>query len=458
MKPVQVFLIMVVLVVSLLAGAGLLAGQPGRTIKHVVVVMQENRTFDNYFWTYPGQAGYNASLCMPLNPVNPSSGCVRPFLASSAVTKVDLPHDAAASKIAFAGGSMDGFLPAAYGDRDTMSYFDNGSIPALWFFAEHYVLADRFFTSALSYSQPNHWYMIAGNAPAVSMVSFAPEEKASCYNANTGAITMATCKYVAQAQSIRTMADALTSSGISWKYYDIGIPGGATLAKAISGDCKGCTAFSYWNPLEAKNSTYTDFSYTESMAPRSQIFDDLKQGTLPAVSWVIPSGPISDHAPANVTLGSWWVADVVDSVMASRYWRSTVIVVLWDDYGGYFDTVKLPSVDSNGLSFRCPAIVISPYARAGHLDHTVYDFESTLRFIEWLYNLPPLTQRDATANNLLSALNLDQAPVAAFPYPLTPKQLAIIQPFILETGKDTPNPSGIGPLASSAAFIDNNPD
>jgi phospholipase C len=424
-------------------------------IQHVIVVMQENRTFDNYFWTYPGQVGYNSSLCIPLNPSQPSLGCVKPQLATSPALSGDLPHDWSSSWASYNNGSMNGFLTAARDNPAVMDYYDNSTLPYLWAYARHYVLADQFFSSVKSYSQPNHWYMIAGNSPQISLLQGQTQEKRNCYDAATGKLTMATCAYINQSQEIQTMADELTANGMSWKYYDQAIPQGATLAKAIKG-CTGCDPWNYWNPLDAKNSSYANPAYTQNIVARQQLLSDIGNGTLPQVSWVIPSGGISDHPPANVTLGMWWVTGVVDRVMQSQYWGSTAIFVLWDDYGGFFDTVAPPTVDGYGLSFRVPALIISPYARAGYLDHTVYDFESTLKFIEWRFNLPSLTARDASAGNPVNAFDFSQQPAPPYIIPLTQKQLSVIQPFILEGSRINPNPGGQAAL--SLPFINNDPD
>jgi len=430
-------------------------GPATHKIQHVIIVMQENRTFDNYFWTYPGQVGYKPSLCMPYDP-NLSSPCLKPAEATSTVS-VDLPHDWQSTHVALNNGKMNGFLEAAgqsneYNSKrahDVMSYYDNSTLPNLWAYAKQYVLADRFFSSAKSYSQPNHWYMIAGNSPAVSLTEGEAQEKAACYNSTTAQLTMGTCSYINEAQDISTMADVLTQHGVSWKYYDTPVPPGYTLAQAIAGNTGGPDAFAYWNPLFTKNSTYQ--SYENSVVAREQFFWDLGNGTLPQVSWVIPSPGISDHPPANVTLGMWWITDIVDSVMKSKYWDNSMIVVMWDDYGGFFDTVTPPTVDGAGLSFRVPALIISPYAKKGYLDHTVLDFESTLKFIEWDFGLPSLTHRDALANNLLGAFNFNQQPRKPYIIPLSGSQLNTIAPYIRQ---GAPGAKAMPALQ----FIGNDPD
>src|SRR5690242_14859636 len=137
-------------------------------IKHIVVIMQENRSFDNYFGTYPGANGIPKNVCMPLDPQNPSHGCVKPFLSSNVVSGGG-PHSYQSSIIAYDNGKMDGFMVAENENNDIMSYYNNKTIPYYWDLAKHYTLADNFFSSVFSYSLPNHWYAIAGQAPTTSM-------------------------------------------------------------------------------------------------------------------------------------------------------------------------------------------------------------------------------------------------------------------------------------------------
>jgi phospholipase C len=157
----------------------------------------------------------------------------------------------------------------------------------------------------------------------------------------------------------------------------------------------------------------------------------LKSGTFPQVSWVIPSFPISEHSPANITTGMNWVKLVISSIMSSPYWNNTAIILTWDDYGGFYDHVPPPQIDKYGLGFRMPALILSPYAKQGYIDHTQYQFESTLKFIEWRFSLSPLTDRDLHANNLLNAFDFSQKPLNP-PHlvPLTAAEFAAIRPHI----------------------------
>jgi phospholipase C len=155
----------------------------------------------------------------------------------------------------------------------------------------------------------------------------------------------------------------------------------------------------------------------------------LKSGSFPQVSWVIPSGPLSEHPPASITLGMNWVKSVIDAIMSSPYWDSTAIILTWDDYGGFYDHVPPPQIDKYGLGFRMPALIISPYVKHGYVDHTQYQFESILKFIEWRFNIPALTFRDLHANNLLNAFDFSQKADPPYIVPLSTMQYNAIRPY-----------------------------
>jgi phospholipase C len=420
-------------------------------INHIVVIMQENRSFDNYFGTYPGASGIPRGTCMPLSPDHPNVGCVKPFLSTNVISGV-IAHD---------NGKMDGFMGAENEDRKTMSYYDNKTIPYYWDLARHYVLADNFYSSVLSYSLPNHWFALAGQAPATSMFYFMHRpphnnilnqaENASIIaggggnqNATMGNTTVAANfgvnpnptstnlrdevarVYLEESNLTKTVADLFMNNthNITWKYYDHLVRAGNYKAAVSSG-----RAFEFWNPFSAKGSTYTA-AYSPHFANRAQIFTDLKNGNFPQVSWVMPSFPISEHPPANITTGMNWVKHVINAIMNSPYWNSTAIILTWDDYGGFYDHVAPPQIDKYGLGFRMPTIIISPYSKPGYIDHTQYQFESMLKFIEWRFSLQPLTGRDLHANNLLNAFDFNQKPNLAHIVPLTAAELNAIRPYI----------------------------
>ena len=402
------------------------SAQASNPIQHIVVILQENHSFDNYFGTYPGANGIPSNVCMPYNPGNSKSGCVKPFLTTDPITAHDLPHGFESTVTAIDNGSMNGFMLAENEDPNTMSYYDNSTLPYYWNFASHFVLADNFYSSVLSYSLPNHWYAIAGQAPPTSIY----------YGLGTGSPQGVKDAYLNESNTIRTVADLLMNSSVTWKYYDFPLSVGG-----YNQSIKDGVAFNYWNPLAAKNSSYTT-QYSPHFVPRADIFDDIGNNTLPQVSWVIPSAPISEHPPANVTLGMIWVTDVVDAIMKSPYWRNTAIIITWDDYGGFYDNVVPPHIDSLGYSFRVPALIISPYAKSGSIDSTQYAFESILRFIEWRFDLPSLTARDANANNLLNAFNFNQKALSPDIIPLSSSEVAAISPYVGQSTNINPNPSG----------------
>jgi phospholipase C len=396
----------------------------------------------------------------PSQSASPQS-CVAPIYTKNAVSSGDLPHTWTSSYTAYDNGKMDGFLQASNDNSESMDYYNASTIPYIWNFSEDYTLQDMMFSSARSYSQPNHWFMIAGQAPPISLLESGPQDKSQCLASNQ-TITWSTCIYLDEANgivangdnqiigntgAIQTMPDLLAANGLTWKYYDIPLKTSTSFTQAIKG---GTSVYAYWNPLLALNSSYQS-SMTSSLAPRSQFFSDLSSGHLPDVSWVIPSAPISDHPPDNITLGEWWIDDVVSSVMQSQYWNSTAIFLQWDDYGGFFDTI-IPPVNSYaqtldgmpiGDSFRVPSIVISPYARAGYVDNGAYDFESTLAFIEWNWHLPALTLTDEHALPMLNSFNFSQTPLRPKFILLTSKQLATITPYIDIGTNSNPPPLGL---------------
>jgi len=402
-------------------------GNNGNPIKNIVVIMQENHTFDNYFGTYPGANGIPKNVCMPLDPDHPNNGCVKPFLSAN-VTPPDMSHGYKSSQIAYDNGKMDGFMLAESENNYTMSYYDNKTIPYYWELAKHYVLADNFFASVKSSSLSNHWYAIAGQAPTSSIYYDMPQNPK---NASPDEKQVEK-QYLRESNITKTIAESFMNhtngDDISWKYYYHKINPGDYRNAVNSGD-----AYDFWNPFAAKTSSYTE-KYAPHFVRRDQILSDLQNGSLPQVSWVMPSDKLSEHPPDNLTLGMNWVTYLVGSIMKSPYWNSTAIIVTWDDYGGFYDHVAPQQIDKHGLGFRMPAIIISPYAKAGYIDHTQYQFESILKFIEWRFNIPPLTSRDAHANNLLNAFDFSQKPRPPHIISLSQAELDAIKPYIRPSG------------------------
>jgi phospholipase C len=429
-------------------------------IKHIIVIMQENRSFDHYFGTYPGANGLPAGTCVPENPSVVGSPCVKPFLLTTPIT-TDLPHTYNATIKAINGGQMNGFYAAEGSCTQTMGYYDQTMIPYYWNYAQHFVLSDGTFESANSYSLPNHWYMIAAQAPQIGYYQYGNNG----FGVNTPKPVLV--QYVSEANQIQTLGDSMIQSGISWKYYDSPMD-----PKGIANAIVNGQVAAYWNTFRAKNSSYTS-EYMPHFVFRGQLLSDIGNGTLPSVSWVIPSAPVSEHAPANLTLGMWYVRYLVNAVMNSNYWKDTAIIISWDDYGGWYDHVAPPVIDQFGYGIRVPMLIISPYSKPGFIDNTVYSFDSILKFVEWNFGLHSLTSRDANANNLLNAFNFQQTPLGPDIIPLNQSQISQITPYLWKEGGQIHTPVGSSCNSQSvtgytistnqsdddySAFINNNPD
>src|SRR5579871_1387289 len=395
----------------------LLPGNGSNPIQHIIMVMQENHVYDTFFGTYcqavgpycdVNGTGIPPGTCVPHNPANLSQGCQAPYLAApGAVTApVDLVHDWAPAHQAYDNGSMDGFYYAENHQNSTFLYYNGAEIPTYWDIAEQYGIADNFFASALSYSTPNHWYLVAGASPPQGV-------NQSLNRAAPGStrLTPAEQNYLNQANTTPTIANLLANTTVSWKYYDYALASYNQAINLPSGAGSQGSAFDFWNPFASQASSYSA-AMTPHFAARSSFFTDAAAGTLPNVSWVIPSFNESDHPSASLDTGQAWIASIVNAVEASPDWNSSAIFVTWDDYGGYYDNVPPPPVDGIGLSFRAPLLVISPYAREGYISHQFTYFESLLHFVEWRYGLPSLTSRDANAPLPLDYFDFNTTPRA----------------------------------------------
>jgi len=354
--------------------------QPSGRIDHILFLIQENHTFDSYFGTYPGAEGFPKGLKVPLQPGGTPT--IAPFHFTSRLTH-DMPHRWSAAHAAMNGGKMDGFIQAEH-SKDTMGYYDGTDLPNYWAYAGQFILADNFFSSLAGPSLPNHLYTVA---------------------AQSGGLVKNRKKPPAEGFDFATMAELLGASGISWKYYE----GGADPE-----------SFGFWNPLPGFKTFMDSRELRSHLVDNTEYFRDLREGRLPAVAWIVPNFDESEHPPADIHLGMWYVTSLVNALMKSPYWQNSVLIITWDDYGGFYDHVPPPQVDEYGYGPRVPALIISPYARPGFIDHTLYDFTSVLRFIEDRFNLKPLTDRDKNANSFEQSLNLKQQPLAPFLIRATP--------------------------------------
>ena len=379
--------------------------RPGiHTIRHVIVIMQENRSFDSYFGTYPGADGIPMrngvpTVCVP-DPTRHT--CVRPY-HDSANRNAGGPHDHRDATMDINNGKMDGFIIRARGGRhlacvahfdapgcsyspsnpDVMGYHDAREIPNYWSWAKTYVLQDHMFESDTSWSMPAHLYMVSGWSALCSRkgdpMSCKPAVQAP--GSPPGEPQNTTGKIPDYAWTDLTYV--LHKHHVSWRYYVF--PGsqpdcadGDMYCKAVPQNAK---TPGIWNPLPWFDTVRLDHQL-QDVAPVSSFFTAARNGTLPAVSWVTPAEKVSDHPPALISAGQTYVTSLIDAVMKSPDWSSTAIFLTWDDWGGFYDHVVPPTVDAQGYGLRVPGLLISPWARHGYIDHQTLSFDGYLKFIE----------------------------------------------------------------------------
>lgn len=361
--------------------------EPNTPIEHLIVLMQENHTFDNYFGTYPGADGHPADTCMPLDPDDTTStDCVEPFHIGDREIE-DLDHSSRTIAAQFNDGRMDGFI-AALEERNqdgtfTMGYYDDRDLPYYWNIADEYVLFDRFFTSAAGGSVQNHMFWVTGVAGTTG--EGIPDEGFD---------------------DIPTIFDRLEERGISWKFYVQNYD--PTITYRTRGDGPR-SAQVVWVPLLNYARYIDDPELFSHIVGLDEYFEDLRNGTLPAVSYIVPSGA-SEHPPGSLKAGQRSVRTLITELMRSDAWPTSAFMWTYDDSGGWFDHVVPPQVDEFGYGFRAPAFLVSPYARRGYIDSTELDFTSFLKFIEDNWDLEPLAVRDAQANSFVGAFDFSQPP------------------------------------------------
>jgi phospholipase C len=365
--------------------------QPKTPIEHVIVLMQENHSFDNYFGTYPGADGIPPGTCMPVDPFDPLNlECVEPFhMGEHDVQPDDPDHSSTTFRLQFNWHRMDGFVYALnqknQDGRLAMAYYDDRDLPYYWNLADEYVLFDRFFSSAAGGSFTNHVYWVAG-APGAEQRDFPPEGLGE----------------------LPTIFDRLQARGISWKFYVQNYDPHLTYrTRAKATGPKASQAI--WVPLLNYARYLDDPELFAHIVDLREYFEDLQNGTLPAVAYLVPSGP-SEHPPSSVQSGQRFVRTLINELMRSDAWYSSAFVLTYDDWGGWYDHVPPPQVDTYGYGFRVPALLISPYARRGHIDSTKLDYTSILKFIEENWGLEPLAVRDARASSIVDAFDFSRPP------------------------------------------------
>ena len=371
-------------------------------IQHVVVIMQENRSFDSYFGTYPGadgipMSGGQGTTCAPSTLTNT---CQRPYHDPHDIN-VGGPHGTVNEIADVRGGAMDGFLGQAekayvgcwnpndpscrLGPAgDAMAYHDATEIPNYWQYAQNYVLQDKLFESDTGWSLPAHEAMVSGWAASCAN----PANPMSCTSDNEGGTWPPDFHpSPGDPPTVYPWTDVtylLHQHQVSWNYY---------VSTGTEPDCRNPSAMvcapvaqnaatpGIWNPLPYFTDVATD-GELGNVRSTSDLYTAARTGTLPNVSWVAPANAVSEHPISRVSDGQAYVTSLVNALMSGPEWNSTAIFLAWDDWGGFYDHVQPPTVDALGYGLRVPGLVISPYARQGYIDHQTLSFDAYLKFIE----------------------------------------------------------------------------
>ncbi len=412
------------------------SGSGSNYIQHIVVIVQENRSFDDFFSTFPGADGTTFG-CMKVpsqmssvrrsRPLS-SSGCLSgdeyvPLSEVNLNERCDFGHGYQGFLKSYDGGKMDGFGLTGYACHGDVTaayqYVNPYQIGPYWFMAEQYVLGDHMFQTQGSGSFTAHQDLIAGatiinKKKTLSIVNLPTNNPWGC-DAPAGTKTdllksrgsqliLKLDKGPFPCFTYATLRDLLDAKYVSWKYYSPPVVGGEGKLWNAFDAIKAVRYGSEWGV----NVTNSD----------TQIFSDIEYGQLPAVSWVIPDRQNSDHpdSPSGDD-GPSWVASIVNALGESSYWPTTAIVVVWDDWGGFYDHVPPPFFDQwGGLGFRVPMLVVSPYAREtypsepGYISHTQYEFGSLLKFIEQTFSLGSLGTTDQRATSIVDCFDFTQPP------------------------------------------------
>jgi phospholipase C len=396
-------------------------------IKHIVFIIKENRTFDHYFGTYPGADGTTTGRLI--------NGDTIPLKPGKDVMTQPITHGFWSSLYSIDGGRMDGFNTIVGGEHlDGYAQFDRAEIPHYWAYADRFVLSEHFFTSMHGPTYPEHLYTVAAQshgimdnkaqtAPSPGRYCDDPKAYSPAFPQNLSATDRARIirlensiadnsptnlsrimNYLIQVRDcfdIRILPDELERKGISWKFYtDDVFP---------IGDIMRAIRHVRYGPM------------WQRVRPSVEFIRDVKDRTLPRVTWVNPPAPYNEHPILphriqSVCAGENWTVQVINAIQRSPYWPNTVVIIVWDDFGGFYDHVPPPQYDIMGLGPRTPALIISPWTRQGEnplggaIDDHTYEFSSVLAFIEDVYHLNYLTRRDLQADPLTGAFDFSSPP------------------------------------------------
>jgi phospholipase C len=422
-------------------------------LQHLIFIVQENRSFDQYFGTYPGADGIptnpdgSFSVCVPDR--FQGGACVPPYVTRS-IDQDGGPHTHAASVRDVDGGRMDGFIGSLpprptkcwvdrtrpecdvqlgpEGQPDVMSTQRRGAIPNYWAYADNFVLQDHMFAPTDSWTLPSHLFLLSAWSAACRDHS----DPMSCRtDINLSDPSLRWDYGEAPIYAWTPITWLLDQRDVSWRYY----VGNDTCDDPPCPDTgRQFYGTSYnRNPLPGFTTSRPSKGYGDNVRPVDEYLSSAADGTLPSVTWIAPASNVSDHpgGPSTIRTAMAYVTRLINAAMRGPEWDSTAIFLTWDDWGGFYDHVRPPKVDGMGYGLRVPGLVLSPWAKAGYIDHTTLTFDSYLRLIEDRFlggqRIDPKTDgrpdsrptvRERIANPITKAFDFGQTPRA--PMPLDP--------------------------------------
>jgi phospholipase C len=373
-------------------------------IKHIVYIIKENRTYDNYFARYP--RGDGASFGMT------STGRRVPIAVATDVLEPDLGHGFFDGLVAINGGKMDRFDEVTNGGTlNGYTSFTRRGLPNYWAYADEFVLGDRMFSSMFGPTFPQHLYTVGAQSARVTGNKLQTTQHGG-YCDDPGETVYAFARLTPRERKVVMLAerrvnvdrvgdfwrevracfnfevlpDRLEEAGIPWGYY--------------------ADHTSWMNALLAIRHMRFSKHWGTKIVEEENFLQDVAKERLPRVSWLLPGPGFNEHPGGpSVCMGENWTVQVINAIMRSKYWKSTAIFLTWDDFGGFYDHVPPDHKDIMGLGPRVPLLIISPWAKRGYVDSTEYEFSSVLKFIETIYDLGCMTPRDCGASNMMNAFD-----------------------------------------------------
>jgi len=421
-------------------------------LDHLIFVVQENRSFDEYFGTFPGADGFprdaqgRIDVCVP-DPE--AKRCRRPYRDTN-MFDAGGPHNSKASRLTINGGKMDGTVvalrrignacnvnptrpgcpqatPGPNGTPDVMGYKTAAEIPNYWAYAKTYTLQDRMFAPSDSWTLPSHLYLVSGwsaTCPDLNdPMSCRSDLRLPGRNAASNGRYWVPADGKPRPYIWADITWLLYNYGVSWAYY----VGPDSCIRPPCGKPSEASTNPIMNPLPGFKTVEVTKQF-DNIRPNTDFFEAAASGTLPSVSWVVPTIGKSDHPPSSIADGQEWVTQVVNAVMQGppEQWLSTAIFIVWDDWGGFYDHVKPIRIDRNGYGIRVPGILVSPWARPGAIDSQTLSFDAYLKLIEdrflggarldpltdgWPDSRPTVRENAARLGNLALEFDFTQDPI-----------------------------------------------